>query len=235
MNLKKTLATTLVVAFVITAVPNTYAFSFGEFFGRGNKSEVEQTDKKGFSQKFRHGNRGAQTKHANFELPAEIQTLIEQLKAARDADDTELVEQIRAELQEIKSGFRTAGNKFGQKNHVGIGHGAINAETQALLDELREARQNGDEAKIIELTEQLKTQREIQKAERQTAIDEALAGGYEAWKTYATEQEMPVGLLEKITADNFSTFVELHEMKEKVQALQAELGIQGNHLMIRGR
>jgi|GEM_PF-5340187 len=100
-------------------------------------------------------------------------------------------------------------------------------EVQALFDELKTAREAGDEEKVTQLREQIKAEHESEMAEKEAAMEAALAGGYETWKAYATEQGMPEEILEKITADNFSTFVEIHNTRKKLRELEESLGIKG--------
>jgi hypothetical protein len=100
-------------------------------------------------------------------------------------------------------------------------------EVQALFEELKLAREAGDEEKVTELREKMKELQGSEMAKKEAEMESALAGGYEAWKAYATEQGMPEEMLEKITAENFSIFVEVHTTRKKLRELEEQLGIKG--------
>lgn len=100
-------------------------------------------------------------------------------------------------------------------------------EAQALFDELKTAREAGDEEKVTQLREQMKDLHETEMANKEVEMEAALSGGYETWKAYATEQQMPKEILEKVTAENFSTFVEIHNTRKKLRDLEESLGIKG--------
>jgi uncharacterized protein YhaN len=98
---------------------------------------------------------------------------------------------------------------------------------KTLMTELRTAQKAGDSAKVTELRAQVKTQRETDLKAQQSAVDTAIAGGYETWKAFATKQGMPEAMINKITVDNFATFAELHTTQKKAQELEQKLGFPG--------
>ena len=109
-------------------------------------------------------------------------------------------------------------------------------ETQQFFDELKTAREAGDEEKVTELREKLKTLHQMEQNAREDELDAALAGGYESWKAFMEAKEMPDEMLEKITAENFPIFVEMHQTRKKLRELEEKLGIQGagpHHLFIK--
>jgi len=108
-----------------------------------------------------------------------------------------------------------------------IKHAEASPEVQALFEELKTAREAGDEEKVTQLREQLEALHKAEMEQRGAEMEAALSGGYETWKGYATEQGMPEDILEKITADNFSTFVEIHNTRKKLRELEESLGIKG--------
>jgi hypothetical protein len=127
------------------------------------------------------------------------------------------------------------GKKEGKKHWMEMMHKkggemqkiAPSAEVQALFDELKVAREAGDEEKVTALREQIKAQHEAEMSKKEAEMEAALAGGYEAWKAYATAQDMPEEILDKITAENFSLFVEVHATRKKLRDLEEQLGIKG--------
>lgn len=122
----------------------------------------------------------------------------------------------------------------GQEQHMKLGKGdrfdkrmPMSVETQQLFDELKAARETGDEAKVEELREKLKVQHETEEATRQAELDTAMAGGYEAWHAFAVEKQMPAEMIEKITSENFPVFVEIQQTRKKLRELEDKLGIEG--------
>lgn len=79
-----------------------------------------------------------------------------------------------------------------------------------------------------ELTEEQKTEMEAHRAEmeaRQSAIQAALENGdYQAWLAAAGE-DCP--LADKITAENFSQFVEAHQLRQRADGIMEGLGLEG--------
>jgi len=100
-------------------------------------------------------------------------------------------------------------------------------EAQALFEEMKAAREAGDEEKIAELREEMKVLHESEMTKKEAEMEAALAAGYEAWKAFVTEKGMPDEILEKITAENFQTFVEIHQTRKKLRDLEEQLGIKG--------
>lgn len=98
-------------------------------------------------------------------------------------------------------------------------------EMQALLDELKTAREANDTQKVTELREKIKAQHTADQTAREAALDTAIAGGYEQWKIYATEQKLPSALVKKVTADNFTTYAALVAAQKQVRDLSEQLGI----------
>lgn len=116
----------------------------------------------------------------------------------------------------------------------------VSTEMKSLFDQLRTAQEAKDTAKVTELREKIKTQRDIEMKAKEAAMDTAIAGGYETWKKYMTDQGAPEEMFTKITADNFATFTELHNLKKQEQALEEKLGIGGGmmggqHMFLKGR
>ena len=101
----------------------------------------------------------------------------------------------------------------------------MSTEMQALMEEMRTARENGDSAKITELQTKMKAQRTSDQAKHETDMNTAITGGYETWKKYVTDNKLMPGLTDKITAANFATFVELHTAQQKVRELSEKLGV----------
>lgn len=131
--------------------------------------------------------------------------------------------------QEHRMGTEKLGGRFQMKL-------PMSEETQQLFDELKEAREAGDEEKITELREKLKTMHQTEQNAREAELDAALAGGYDAWKAFVEGKEMPDEMLEKITAENFPIFVEMHQTRKKLRELEERLGIQGagpHHLFLK--
>lgn len=86
------------------------------------------------------------------------------------------------------------------------------------------------EAKFKKMAEK-HTEMEAKRAEMEThraAVEAAItAGDYAAWKAEVEKFDSESPLLEKITADNFAKFAEMHSYREKAQAIEKELGIEG--------
>lgn len=81
-----------------------------------------------------------------------------------------------------------------------------------------------------ELTEAQKTEMEAKRSAEEAALK---ANDYNAWVT-AVGANAPI--LEKITATNFSKYVELYNLHQQESALMTELGLEGNgHGMGMGR
>jgi len=133
--------------------------------------------------------------------------------------------------QEFKGSGRGFGPGFGHKwggGSKGMMKGSeISDETKQLFEDMRSARKSGDEAKVKELGDKIKTARDAEMAVRETALETALAGGYEAWKTYAAEQKIPQAEIDKVTADNFADFVALNTVRKQIRELEQKLGLQG--------
>lgn len=124
-------------------------------------------------------------------------------------------------------GHRSGQGSFGQ---IGQMQGSeISPETKQLFEDLRTARESGDAAKIKEVTDKITAARNAEMAAKEADLEKALAGGYEAWKTYATAQKMPQTEMDKITADNFADFVALDAAKKQVHDLEQKLGLQGGY------
>ena len=85
-----------------------------------------------------------------------------------------------------------------------------------------------------ETREQIKVDKEIWMAEREAKREEVRAaletGDYNAW-VQAVGEDAPV--LEKINADNFSRFVEAHELREQAGSIMEELGFERGELLKR--
>ena len=109
----------------------------------------------------------------------------------------------------------------------------MSAAMTSLMAELRVAQKAGNTVKVAALREQVKTQREADQKTHQSAMDNAIASGYEAWKTFAKKQGMPDEMIAKITSSNFSTFVELHNTMKKAMELQQTLGLSGSGMGMR--
>ncbi len=77
---------------------------------------------------------------------------------------------------------------------------------------------------------------------KRAALDKAIESGYDAWKKFMEENPLPNGqkdsnpLLEKITADNFARFAEMHQLRKEAEekmkqadAIGDELGLPRPH------
>ncbi|MFA5352186.1 MAG: hypothetical protein WC304_02805 [Candidatus Gracilibacteria bacterium] len=86
------------------------------------------------------------------------------------------------------------------------------------------------EAKFQEMIAKHK-EMETKRAEMEThrsAVEAAItAGDYDTWKAEVTKYDSNSPMLEKITADNFSKLQEMNTYREKVQAIEKDLGIEG--------
>ncbi|MGE3279249.1 MAG: hypothetical protein AB7J40_05740 [Candidatus Altimarinota bacterium] len=100
-------------------------------------------------------------------------------------------------------------------------------EVQALIEDLKAAREDGDEERVTQLREQLEVLHKAEMEQKEAAMEAALTGGYDTWKAHATEQGVPEEILEKVTAENFATFVEIHNTRKKLRELEESLGIKG--------
>jgi len=71
----------------------------------------------------------------------------------------------------------------------------------------------------------------IKKAEMEEYRDAIAAaiedGGFEKWQTLVSEKNENSPLLEKITADNFDQFAEMHDLQNQAREIGDELGIGG--------
>ena len=108
----------------------------------------------------------------------------------------------------------------------GGGEREIPEDIREQLDELRAAKESGDTEEAEAILEELKEEREAKKEEMKEELDEVIEEGYDAWVEFITEKKgEDAAILEKITEDNFDTFVELHEAKQLVEELKEELGL----------
>lgn len=101
------------------------------------------------------------------------------------------------------------------------------------------------EEKFREIVErhEVRSERRESMNERREAVKQALeTGDYTAWKNAIDSFERTGRIADKITEDNFGTFVKLHEAKqnrdyETLKELREELGFDKGHCMhgMRGR
>jgi hypothetical protein len=86
------------------------------------------------------------------------------------------------------------------------------------------------EAKFKQMTER-HTEMEAKRAEMEThraAVEAAITSGdYAAWKAEVTKENPNSPLLTKITTANFAKFAEMYSYREKAQAIEKELDIEG--------
>ncbi|MFH0820657.1 MAG: hypothetical protein V1908_02675 [Candidatus Peregrinibacteria bacterium] len=101
----------------------------------------------------------------------------------------------------------------------------ISPETQQLLDELRTAREANDSAKVTELRDKIAAQRLIDQDAKAAEYEKALTEGYDAWKAYATQHGFPEKMMQKITPENFASFVELQATQKKMRELEKTLNL----------
>ncbi len=93
---------------------------------------------------------------------------------------------------------------------------AVGAEKSFLKKEMTEEDKAAFEAKRTEFAAEMKV--------KQGAIEAAInAGDYSAWVA-AVGEDCP--MLDKITADNFSKFVEAHRLRQAADQIMTELGIE---------
>lgn len=114
----------------------------------------------------------------------------------------------------------TTGNKTASSTAEHLGRGNGNG--------------NGRGLEMKNLTEAERTAKQAEMTAKRTAEEAALkANDYNAW-VKAVGTNAPI--LEKITATNFSRYVELYKLREQEKTIMTELGLEGNgHGMGMGR
>lgn len=107
----------------------------------------------------------------------------------------------------------------------------ITEENFSLLQELHEARQSGDTDRVQEIREELEFPSKGERGEGGMRNNEEVQAAIVAEDYDAFVEALPedAPILQKITAENFSKFVELHELQEKAKLLREELGLEGGH------
>ncbi len=120
----------------------------------------------------------------------------------------------------------------------------INADNFSKLQEMHQLREDGDREGAKEIADELglkapRREREGKDShfdeETREAIKAAVENGdYDTFKDLVSQDEKGEKILEKVTAENFGKFKEMHELreagdKEGAQAIADELGIQKPH------
>lgn len=81
--------------------------------------------------------------------------------------------------------------------------------------------------KMVEQQKEMETKRAAMQ-EQMDAVNAALdAGDYSAWQKAISGLKQAPGFAEKITEENFDTYVKLHQAQKEVRKLAEELGIDG--------
>lgn len=87
---------------------------------------------------------------------------------------------------------------------------------------------NLSEEKFVEMLErhaEMETRRAENEADREAIKNAIASGDFETWKNLVSAKNENAPILEKITADNFSQFQKIHELREEIRAIHDDLGI----------